>query len=254
MLLASGLTGTGVLRAHGSIRSTCRSAANFVRSWAMWVQGWALVLAFVASLDILIGLWPAVEAATSSSGSAATSATATPVRVHLLFGLLSWKPSTSVALLGLVAVAGVLGSLVHTMDSFALHVADGDFDKAWNWWYLIRPFVGAGLAVLTYLLVRGQLLGLNGSSTALNPYGIAGVAALAGLFSKQAVSKLAEVFDTLFAPTTKSNPPTMPSTAPSCTPSHGASTSTSSDGQCRCSSDSGTSPLGPGTAWRRPAG
>jgi hypothetical protein len=159
-----------------------------------------------------------------------------------------------VALLGLVAVAGVLGSLVHTMDSFALHVADGDFDKAWNWWYLIRPFVGAGLAVLTYLLVRGQLLGLNGSSTALNPYGIAGVAALAGLFSKQAVSKLAEVFDTLFAPTTKSNPPTMPSTAPSCTPSHGASTSTSSDGQCRCSSDSGTSPLGPGTAWRRPAG
>ncbi len=113
----------------------------------VWMQGWVLVLAFVASLDVLIGLWPAVEAATSSSGSPVTSTTATSVQVRLLFGLLPWKPSTSVALLGLVAVAGVLGSLVHTMDGFALHVADKDFDKAWNWWYLIRPLVGAGLAV-----------------------------------------------------------------------------------------------------------
>jgi hypothetical protein len=192
----------------------------------VWVQGWVLVLAFVASLDVLIGLWPAVEAATSSSGSSVTSTAATSVQVRLLFGLLPWKPSTSVALLGLVAVAGVLGSLVHTMDGFALHVADKDFDKAWNWWYLIRPLVGAGLAVLTYLLLRGQLLGINGSTTALNPYGIAGLAALTGLFSKQAAAKLKEVFDTLFAITNQSNPPTITSTNPATIPAAAEATVT----------------------------
>ena len=40
-----------------------------------------------------------------------------------------------------------------------------------------------------------------------------------------------------------------PSTAPSCIPSHGASTSTSSDGPCRSSSDSEANPPGHGTGW-----
>ncbi len=43
-----------------------------------------------------------------------------------------------------------------------------------------------------------------------------------------------------------------PSTAPSCTPSHGASTSTSSGGPCTSSSDCGASPAGPGTGWPLP--
>jgi hypothetical protein len=179
----------------------------------VYVQGWLIVAGFVISVHLLIGLWPAVQAATAgTSGSAA--AAPTPTQVSFFFGHLTWSPSTDAALLALVGVAGVLGSLLHTMNSFAVHVADNDFRPSWNWWYLIRPLVGAGLALLTYLLIRGQLLGLNGPTTDLNPYGVAGLAALTGLFSKQAVTKLGEVFDTLFAPVGKTTSPTITSVNP----------------------------------------
>jgi hypothetical protein len=71
--------------------------------------------------------------------------------------------------------------------------------------------VGIALALLFYLVLRGGLIvpslpsGEAGTGTPsidathlLNPYGIAAVSALAGMFSKQAIDKLREVFDTLF--------------------------------------------------------
>ncbi len=40
--------------------------------------------------------------------------------------------------------------------------------------------------------------GTNAKASELNPFGLVGVAALAGMFSKAATMKLGEVFDTLF--------------------------------------------------------
>jgi hypothetical protein len=59
--------------------------------------------------------------------------------------------------------------------------------------------IGIALALVFYLLIRGGLIIPNGSTEPqINAYGIAGLAALVGMFAKQATDKLAEIFDTLF--------------------------------------------------------
>ena len=62
----------------------------------------------------------------------------------------------------------------------------------------MRLVVGVLLALLLYFVFRGGFFSGNSPSTAVNPYGIAALAGLAGLFSKQATDKLREVFETLF--------------------------------------------------------
>ena len=46
--------------------------------------------------------------------------------------------------------------------------------------------------------MRGGFLPITADGTAANPFGIAALGGLAGLFSKQAADKMSEVFDTLF--------------------------------------------------------
>lgn len=66
------------------------------------------------------------------------------------------------------------------------------------------PFQGAALAPLIYLLLRVGVL--NPANTtpsgrpteSLNLIGIYGFAALTGLFSKQAIEMMADVFSTIF--------------------------------------------------------
>ena len=62
--------------------------------------------------------------------------------------------------------------------------------------------MGAALALIFYMAVRGGFLAVTaGSGTKgveLSPYGVTSIAALAGMFSKQATLKLGDVFETLF--------------------------------------------------------
>ncbi|MDX6530651.1 MAG: hypothetical protein QOH41_2941 [Blastocatellia bacterium] len=54
------------------------------------------------------------------------------------------------------------------------------------------------LALVFYFVVRGAFLTTSGGAKDINPYGIAALAGLVGMFSKQATDKLSEVFTTLF--------------------------------------------------------
>ena len=104
----------------------------------------------------------------------------------------------------LVVVAGALGSYIHTATSYADFRGNRQFEPSWMLWYLLRPFIGTALALVVYFAIRGGMLSiiLNGSeandATKINPFGIAAIASLTGMFSKQAADKLAEVFTTLF--------------------------------------------------------
>jgi hypothetical protein len=104
----------------------------------------------------------------------------------------------------LVVVAGGLGSYIHSATSYADFRGNRQFGPSWLLWYLLRPFIGMSLAVVVYFAIRGGLLSviLSGSeandATKINPFGIAAIASLTGMFSKQAADKLAEVFSTLF--------------------------------------------------------
>jgi hypothetical protein len=101
-------------------------------------------------------------------------------------------------LIFLVIVAGAIGSYIHSATSFADYVGNRKFARSWIWWYALRPFVGIALALIFYFVVRAGLL--TGGASDVSPYGVASMAALAGMFSKQATDKLEELFTTLFRP------------------------------------------------------
>ncbi len=125
------------------------------------------------------------------------------------FSLFGWGPFSAPSDLRLfftVIAAGALGSLIHTVTSFADYVGNRHLSKSWIWWLILRMPVGVALALLFYLVLRGGLIvpSLPSGSAAIDtaqlitPYGIAAISALAGMFSKQATDKLREIFDTLF--------------------------------------------------------
>lgn len=97
-----------------------------------------------------------------------------------------------------VMLSGALGSYIHGVNSFVSYVGNRRFLASWAPWYFLRPFMGVAMAVVFYVAVRGGVLVLSGGNGQVDPYGMMTVAALAGMFSKQASDKLAEVFDTLF--------------------------------------------------------
>jgi hypothetical protein len=165
----------------------------------------ALVIFAVALLASLVNLWPAVEASTSAMTTVAagtTGAAAKPAaaahNVAMFFGLVTVSVSPAVALMLLVILMGALGSLIHAGTSFGDFVGNRRFFSSWVAWYLLRPVVGVLLALLFYFAVRGGFFSASSQTSSVNPYGIAALSGLAGLFSKQATDKLREVFETLF--------------------------------------------------------
>ena len=58
--------------------------------------------------------------------------------------------------------------------------------------------IGSSLALVMYFALRGGLFATNASAGDVNAYGIAALAGVAGLFSKQATAKLEEIFSTIF--------------------------------------------------------
>lgn len=92
----------------------------------------------------------------------------------------------------------MLGSFVHGATSLADYIGNNNFKKSWSWFYLLRPVIGMALALVFYFVIRGGFLTTSGGAKDINPYGIAALAGLVGMFSKQATDKLSEVFGTLF--------------------------------------------------------
>lgn len=98
----------------------------------------------------------------------------------------------------LVAVSGALGAYVHMAHSFVTYVGLEKVKKSWLWWYAMRPFIGMALALAFFLVYGASTNGIGeiGTGTA-SPSGILAIAVVVGMFSKQAIDKLAEIFDML---------------------------------------------------------
>ena len=135
-----------------------------------------------------------------------------------MFWFIRVKASPDARLFITIVAAGALGSLVHCITSFADYVGNRSLKQSWVWYLILRTPVGIALALLVYLVLRGGLIaptlpegGANGhTATVLNPYGLAAVAAMAGMFSKQATDKLAEVFEFAFPHNEGSHPRRSP--------------------------------------------
>ena len=126
------------------------------------------------------------------------------IPIYFLRGTISIVTSLEERLLLLVIVAGALGSFIHSATSFSDYVGNRQFYPSWTLWYVLRPLIGIGLALVLYFATRGGLVLLINSGAGsidasnINPFGVAAIAGLTGMFSKQAADKLAEVFTTLF--------------------------------------------------------
>jgi hypothetical protein len=161
-----------------------------------WIGSLFLGLYFtglaVLTFYLLLSTWP-ISGATERSGFADFS----------VFGSSPFSISSDHRLFVTVIAAGALGSLIHTITSFADYVGNRTLSRSWIWWLVLRAPVGVALALSFYLVLRGGLIvpSLPNRSAAsdttflLNP---SAISALAGMFSKQATDKLREIFDTLF--------------------------------------------------------
>jgi hypothetical protein len=107
--------------------------------------------------------------------------------------------SAEVRLILLVIITSALGSYVHTVTSFTLYAGNRSLFSSWLAWYVLRPAVSAALALIFYFALRAGLFSGATSDQTINPFGIAAISGMVGMFSKQATEKLGKVFDTIFA-------------------------------------------------------
>ncbi len=109
----------------------------------------------------------------------------------------------------IVMISGAIGSSVFMARSFAYHMGADDFEDSFMWWYWLRLPIGMGIAVMIYLVLRGGLFAgsfaeQSKAIDAVNPFGFAALATLAGMFSRQATEKLEEIFNNIFTTSSKS--------------------------------------------------
>jgi hypothetical protein len=65
--------------------------------------------------------------------------------------------------------------------------------------YVLLPFVGSTLGLVFYFVIRGGFFSPEATIEQTSPFGFAGLGALVGMFSEQAVLKLKEVAEILLA-------------------------------------------------------
>ena len=106
-------------------------------------------------------------------------------------------------LLLIVLLAGALGSLIHGLRSFVFYVGSRRAVWSWSAYYMALPFIGAGLAFIFYLVIRGGFFSTGASVGDTSPVGFAAVAALIGMFTEQAVQKLQKISDSVLSPAEK---------------------------------------------------
>ena len=144
----------------------------------------------------------------------------------LLWGIISFWPvapatpsnatppaasDSEIRLFVVVILLGALGGVLHTLRSLYWYVGNRNLKMSWLLMYFLLTLIGASLAVVFYVVLRGGLISPTAGNSAVSPYGFGAVAALVGLFSSQAADKLKQVFETLFTTAERGKDHTPPS-------------------------------------------
>ena len=142
-----------------------------------------VLTAMTLAIYVLVAVWP------TSSATGATPSSVAGVRLML---------DQEQRLFVIVAIAGALGGLIHSSRSLYEYAGNRLLRRSWLLMYLSLPFIGAALAVVFYVILRGGLI--TGTAAQINFFGFAAISALVGLFSPEAAEKLKQIFSTLLAP------------------------------------------------------
>lgn len=112
-------------------------------------RGWIITLTALFGITavllfyIIICIWPSGYVSSQD-----------PFR---LFGAV-YKITAEHRFLLLMILGGALGANVHLIISFTAFVGNRMFVTTWIPWYLLRPVIGAGMAMFFYMLLRGGIL------------------------------------------------------------------------------------------------
>ncbi len=151
-------------------------------------------------LTQFLAVWPAMIGGAEQN--------AVDQQITVLFGVTHVVVAPAVAVLAGVMLAGMLGALAYMVRQFTLYALRDELTKRAEWWYLLLPIQAAALAAIVYFALQGGLIGA-GQTTALNPYGLAAIAGLVGLFARHAMQTLSKVFTAFFdSPDDKNIAPT----------------------------------------------
>ena len=175
-------------------KETVRSKRTGVGANLVPPVGIVLITAYLilVSLLLMYGLvqfWPLP---TPAEGPA-------PVSSPVTFFFWTLLVSDEVRLIFIVAMAGALGSLVHALRSLYWYVGNRELVFSWLAKYILLPFVGSTLGLVFYFVIRGGFFSPEATVEQTSPFGFAGLGALVGMFSEQAVLKLKDVAETLLA-------------------------------------------------------
>ena len=165
---------------------------RYVTRFGALVFGSILLFVGLGLLATIVDLWPTVD---ESSKKRARH----PETAALFFGIKDVSVDKGTGLILLAMFMGALGGFVHAATSFTTYLGNRTLRMSWMWWYWLRIPLGAALALAFYFVLRAGLVNVQGEAEQINAAGTAAFAFLAGLFSKQAIDKLRELFDTLFA-------------------------------------------------------
>lgn len=160
--------------------------------WSAPILALYLLVVGVPALLAAISQWSDVRALTDND--AATTAAERP---NILLGL-DWQIGNEELLLIFVASIGVFFACLAGLRAAATFLGTDQFDDHWWLWYLVRPLVGASIAIASYWTLRAGLLGEGSELQHLNTFGLAAIAAVSGLFARNLIDKLREFAGVLF--------------------------------------------------------
>lgn len=146
-----------------------------------------LILLFTLLLYCLVKFWPPTAPADAEAPVSSS--------VNLFFW--TFSISNEISLLLIVAFAGALGGLVHTLRSLYWYVGNRELVLSWLMMYIMRPFIGATLGIVFYFVIRGGFFSPEATVQQTSPFSFVALASLVGMFSEQAVLKLKDLAETL---------------------------------------------------------
>jgi hypothetical protein len=147
-----------------------------------------LIFASIFLLYTIIAFWPSTNSNQNSNAI---------LHPEISYFATSITVSEEQQMLILIVSAGALGSMIHALQSFYWYVGQRELVRSWIMMYLLLPLVGGALGTIFYLVIRAGFFSPNATIEQTNPFGFVAIASLAGLFTRQTINKLKDVFETL---------------------------------------------------------
>ena len=173
-----------------------------VPRWGVATIGALLFLSVPFLIYLLVMFWPVRLSETSTTSAPGKGTPTTQFAAQ-------WSPNVEIfgrelqvpakeRFIDPVVISAAVGSFIAVATSFTTYIGNERLYTRWIWWYVLRLPIGIALAVIFYLAIRGGFFSSTSSETDVNPYGIAALGGLVGMFSKQASDKVQDVFEQLF--------------------------------------------------------